>query len=58
MKLRNTANRPLNKQAIALEEAESEAAPDVPVEHFETEAEVETVNVPVEHNQSEENVPV
>lgn len=41
-----------------VEEAESEAAPDVPVEHFESEAEVESVNVPVEHNQSEENVPV
>ena len=41
-----------------VEEVEREAAPDVPVEHFETEAEVETVNVPVEHNQSEENVPV
>ena len=41
-----------------VEEAEREAAPDVPVEHFESEAEAETVNVPVEHNQSEENVPV
>ena len=41
-----------------VEEAESKAASDVPVEHFEMEAEVETVNVPVEHNQSEENVPL
>ena len=41
-----------------VEEAERKAAPDVPVEHFESEAEVENVNVPVEHNQSEENVPV
>lgn len=35
-----------------VEEAEREAAPDVPVEHFEAEAEVETVNVPPEHNAS------
>ena len=35
-----------------VEEAEREAAPDVPVEHFEAEAEVETVNVPVEHHTS------
>ncbi len=41
-----------NKSGIA------EAAPDVPVEHFETEVEEKTVNVPVKHNQSEENVPL
>ena len=48
----------LSKDFTVVEEAEREAAPDVPVEHFETEAEVGNVNVTVEHNQSEENVPV
>ena len=42
----------LASEFTVVEEAEREAAPDVPVEHFESEAEVETVNVPVEHHTS------